>query len=89
MLILNKNKKAPYTLRDFMECDYPELLEATESGCTALTELQNALVELLPLSQKCCPVTLSNLPMLKHRQTSWFTSTTTRCLHLPTWFTTC
>lgn len=27
MLILNKHMKGPYTLRGFLELDYPELLE--------------------------------------------------------------
>ena len=31
MLILNKHMKGPYTLRGFLELDYPELLEAAES----------------------------------------------------------
>jgi hypothetical protein len=39
-------------LREILENDYPELLEAAESGCAVLTELQDALIELLPLSQE-------------------------------------
>ena len=45
----------PHTMREFLECHYPELLETAESGCAVLTELQNALVELLPQSQKLLP----------------------------------
>ena len=41
-----------YTLREILECDYQELLETAESGCAILTKLQNALIELLPLSQE-------------------------------------
>ena len=44
--------KPAYTLREILECDYPELLNAAESGCAILTKLQNALIELLPLSQE-------------------------------------
>ena len=44
--------KPAYTLREILECDYQELLETAESGCTILTKLQNALIELLPLSQE-------------------------------------
>lgn len=55
MLILSKEGLHPHTLREFLECDYPELLESAENGCTILKELQNALVELLPLSQKLLP----------------------------------
>ena len=40
------------TLREILECDYQELLETAESGCAILTKLQNALIELLPLSQE-------------------------------------
>lgn len=45
----------PHTMREFLECHYPELLETAESGCAVLTELQNTLVELLPLSKKMLP----------------------------------
>ena len=44
--------KPAYTLREILEGDYPELLNAAESGCAILTKLQNALIELLPLSQE-------------------------------------
>lgn len=44
--------KPAYTLREILECDYQELLETTKSGCAILTKLQNALIELLPLSQE-------------------------------------
>ena len=44
--------KPAYTLREILEQDYPELLNAAESGCAVLTELQKALIELLPLSQE-------------------------------------
>ena len=44
--------KPAYTLREILECDYQELLETAESGCAILTQLQNALIELLPLSQE-------------------------------------
>ena len=44
--------KPAYTLREILECDYPELLDAAESGCAVLSELQNTLIELLPLSKK-------------------------------------
>ena len=36
--------KPAYTLREILECDYPELLETAESGCAILTKLQNALI---------------------------------------------
>jgi hypothetical protein len=48
-------------MRDFLECNYPELLETAESGCAVLTELQNALVELLPLSKKMLPSNIGQL----------------------------
>ena len=51
----------PLTMREFLECNYPELLEAAESGCAVLTELQNALVELLPLSKKMLPSNIGQL----------------------------
>ena len=51
----------PHTMREFLECGYPELLEAAESGCAVLTELQNALVELLPLSKKMLPSNIGQL----------------------------
>lgn len=51
----------PHTMRDFLECNYPELLETAESGCAVLTELQNALVELLPQSQKLLPREIKQL----------------------------
>ena len=44
--------KPAYTLREILECDYQELLETAESRCAILTKLQNALIELLPLSQE-------------------------------------
>lgn len=46
MLILSKERLHPHTLSELQECDYPELLESAENGCTILKELQNALVEL-------------------------------------------
>ena len=51
----------PHTMREFLEYDYPELLEAAESGCTLLTELQNAVIELLPLSKKMLPSDIARL----------------------------
>ena len=61
MLIVNSITRHRYTLRDFLECDYPELLEAAESGCVVLTELQNAIVELLPLSKRLLPGDIKQL----------------------------
>ena len=51
----------PHTMREFLEYNYPELLEAAESGCTLLTKLQNALIELLPLSQEMLPGDIKQL----------------------------
>lgn len=51
----------PHTLREFVEHYYPELLEAAESGCAVLTELQNTIAELLPLSQKLLPRDINQL----------------------------
>jgi predicted negative regulator of RcsB-dependent stress response len=48
-------------LREILECDYQELLETAESGCTLLTKLQNALIELLPSSQKLLPCNIEQL----------------------------
>ena len=53
--------KPAYTLREILECDYQELLETAESGCTLLTELQSALIELLPSSQKLLPCNIEQL----------------------------
>lgn len=53
--------KGPYTLRGFLERDYPELLEAAESACAVLSGLQDAIVELLPLSQKLLPRDIKQL----------------------------
>ena len=61
MLIVNSITRHRYTLRDFLECEYPELLEAAESGCVVLTELQNAIVELLPLSKRLLPGDIKQL----------------------------
>ena len=60
MLKISKTRH-PYTLRELLECDYPELLEATESMCVVLTELQNAIVELLPLSKRLLPFDIKQL----------------------------
>lgn len=61
MLIVNSITRHRYTLRDFLECEYPELLEAAESRCAVLTELQNAIVELLPLSKRLLPGDIKQL----------------------------
>ena len=53
--------KPAYTLREILECDYQELLETAESGCAILAELQKALIELLPLSQRLLPSNSSQL----------------------------
>ena len=45
----------PHTRREFLEEYYPELLEAAESGCKVLSVLQEALVDLLPLSKQLLP----------------------------------
>ena len=50
-----------YTLREILECDYQELLEAAESGCTLLTEVQKTLIDLLPMSQKLLPGDIKQL----------------------------
>lgn len=51
----------PRTMRVFLECSYPELLERAESRCTILTELQSALIDLLPSSQKLLPCNIEQL----------------------------
>lgn len=48
-------------MREFLEYDYPELLEAAESRCAVLAELQNALIDLLPSSQKLLPCDIEQL----------------------------
>ena len=53
--------KPAYTMREFLEYDYPELLEAAESRCAVLAELQNALIDLLPSSQKLLPCDIEQL----------------------------
>ena len=61
MLIVNSITRHRYTLRELLECEYPELLEAAESRCAVLTELQNAIVELLPLSKRLLPGDIKQL----------------------------
>ena len=56
-----KDCRPAYTLREILECDYPELLEAAENGCTLLTELQSAIIDLLPSSQKQLPCNIKQL----------------------------
>ena len=51
----------PHTMREFLEYDYPELLEAAESRCAVLAELQNAVIDLLPLSKKLLPNDIARL----------------------------
>ena len=51
----------PHTMREFLEYNYPELLEAAESGCTLLTEVQKTLIDLLPMSQKLLPGDIKQL----------------------------
>ena len=51
----------PHTMREFLECNYPELLERAESRCTILTDLQNTLIDLLPSSQKQLPCNIEQL----------------------------
>ena len=51
----------PRTMRDFLELYYANLLKAAESGCTLLTELQSALIDLLPLSKKLLPSNIDQL----------------------------
>ena len=51
----------PHTMREFLEYDYPELLEAAESRCAVLAELQNVVIELLPLSKKLLPSDIAQL----------------------------
>ena len=51
----------PRTMRDFLELYYADLLEAAESGCTLLTELQSALIDLLPRSKKLLPSNIEQL----------------------------
>ena len=51
----------PHTMREFLECNYPELLETAESRCAVLAELQNAVIELLPLSKKLLPSDIAQL----------------------------
>lgn len=61
MLIVNSKTRHRYTLRELLECEYPELLEAAENRCAGLTELQNAIVELLPLSKRLLPGDIKQL----------------------------
>lgn len=61
MLFVNSKTRHRYTLRELLECEYPELLEAAESRCAVLTGLQNAIVELLPLSKRLLPGDIKQL----------------------------
>ena len=61
MLILTNNPSCPYTLREILEDEYPELLETAESRCAILAKLQNAIIELLPQSQKLLPGDIKQL----------------------------
>ena len=61
MLIVYSKTRHRYTLRELLECEYPELLEAAENGCAELTGLQNAIVELLPLSKRLLPGDIKQL----------------------------
>ena len=56
-----KGECQPHTMREFLECNYPELLETAESGCAVLTELQCTVIELLPLSKKMLPSNIGQL----------------------------
>ena len=58
---INSKTSLPYTLRELLEGKYPELLEDAESMCVVLTELQNAIVELLPLSNRLLPFDIKQL----------------------------
>ncbi|MBR4988323.1 MAG: hypothetical protein IKY85_00270 [Bacteroidaceae bacterium] len=51
----------PQTMKDFLDCFYPDLLDEAESYCDILTELQNTLIELLPLSKKLFPSDIKQL----------------------------
>ena len=51
----------PRTMRDFLELYYANLLKAAESGCTLLTELQSALIDLLPRSKRLLPSNIDQL----------------------------
>ena len=48
-------------MKDFLDCFYPDLLDEAESYCDILTELQNTLIELLPLSKKLFPSDIKQL----------------------------
>lgn len=61
MLIVNSETRHCYTLRELLEYDYPELLEAAEKNCALLTGLQNVLIEQLPLLQKQLPGNIKQL----------------------------
>lgn len=50
-----------YTLRKILECDYPGFLDVAENGRAVLAELQNAVIELLPLSKKLLPNDIKQL----------------------------
>lgn len=50
-----------HTRREFLEEYYPELLEAAESGCKVLSVLQEALIDLLPLSRQLLPSDIKQL----------------------------
>ena len=62
-LIISKASQfyGPHTRREFLEEYYPELLEAAESGCKVLSVLQEALVDLLPLSKQLLPSNINQL----------------------------
>ena len=51
----------PHTIREFLEENYSELLDAAESGCKVLTVLQETLVDLLPLSKQLLPSDIKQL----------------------------
>ena len=58
-------RRLPYTLREILHNKYPELLEIAESGCAVMEIMQNALIELLPLSKGLLPYDTEQLHKAK------------------------
>lgn len=60
-MLNNPNKRPPYTKREILQKEYPDLWAGANELVRILKELQNLIVELLPQYKKVLPITFENL----------------------------
>lgn len=68
---LGNGKRLPYTLKEIVELDYPDFWGGAKECIRIAKELQNMVLELLPVYRCRLPISLTHLKEQKQKQTAF------------------